>query len=78
VKPVLGSQRLQHILFTETLTAATAGGAVLAALVAGDAAIALEQLSHDAAVADVMGLLRSIFTPQGVAVPEPLQVGWLV
>lgn len=48
---------------------------MLAALVAGDAAITLEQLPHKAAVADVMGLLRSIFTPQGVTVPEPLQVG---
>jgi lysine-specific histone demethylase 1 len=50
------------------------GGAVLAALVAGDAAIALEQLTQERAVADVMELLRSIFTPQGVYVPEPLQV----
>lgn len=54
------------------------GGAVLAALVAGDAAIAFEKLSQDQAVADVMQLLRSIFTPQGVDVPEPLQVGGLL
>lgn len=65
------SQRGRYFLFYAYH--GISGGAVLAALVAGDAAIALEQLPHDDAVADVMGLLRSIFTPQGVAVPEPLQ-----
>lgn len=65
-----------NISQTLGLTAGISGGAVLAALVAGDAAIALEQLPHKAAVADVMGLLRSIFKPQGVTVPEPLQVRW--
>jgi hypothetical protein len=50
------------------------GGAVLAALVAGDAAIQLEKLSQQQAVGEVMCLLRSIYGPQGVDVPDPLQV----
>jgi hypothetical protein len=50
------------------------GGPVLAALVAGDAAIELERLSQQQAVSEVMVLLRSIFGPQGVDVPDPLQV----
>lgn len=50
-----------------------AGGAVLAALVAGDAALAHESSEDDVAVAAVMSLLRGIFSPQGVEVPEPLQ-----
>jgi lysine-specific histone demethylase 1 len=50
------------------------GGAVLTALVAGDAALALEATPQEEAVADVMALLRGIFSPQGVVVPEPLQV----
>jgi lysine-specific histone demethylase 1 len=50
-----------------------AGGAVLAALVAGDAAMAFEQLADDQAVADVLQLLRGIFEPQGKSVPQPLQ-----
>jgi len=50
------------------------GGAVLAALVAGDVALEFERLSQEQAVADVMDLLHSIFTPQGVAVPDPIQV----
>jgi lysine-specific histone demethylase 1 len=51
------------------------GGAVLAALVAGDAAVEFEAKPEAQAVAEVMQLLRGIFEPQGVAVPEPLQVG---
>jgi lysine-specific histone demethylase 1 len=51
------------------------GGAVLAALVAGDAAVEFEAKPEAQAVGEVMQLLRGIFQPQGVAVPEPLQVG---
>jgi hypothetical protein len=51
------------------------GGAVLAALVAGDAAVEFETKPEAQAVGEVMQLLRGIFEPQGVAVPEPLQVG---
>jgi hypothetical protein len=51
------------------------GGSVLAALVAGEAAEKLEGLGDEAATAEVMGVLRGIFGPQGVEVPEPLEVG---
>jgi lysine-specific histone demethylase 1 len=54
------------------------GGAVLAALVAGDAAVEFEAKPEAQAVGEVMTLLRGIFEPQGVAVPEPLQVRGLV
>lgn len=50
------------------------GGAVLAALVAGDAAVEFEAKPEAVAVGEVMALLRGIFGPQGVVVPEPLQV----
>uniref|UniRef100_A0A383WKI0 Amine oxidase domain-containing protein n=1 Tax=Tetradesmus obliquus TaxID=3088 RepID=A0A383WKI0_TETOB len=49
------------------------GGAVLAALVAGDAAVEFEAKPEAVAVGEVMALLRGIFGPQGVVVPEPLQ-----
>lgn len=52
------------------------GGAVLAALIAGDTALAVEQGSQEEAVSEVMELLRGIFRPQGVEVPEPLQVSY--
>lgn len=51
------------------------GGAVLGALVAGDAAISFEQTSQEQSVADLMTLLRSIFSPEKVVVPDPLEVG---
>lgn len=50
------------------------GGAVLAALVAGDAAVAFEQKAEQECVSEVMQLLRGIFGPQGVTVPDPVQV----
>lgn len=53
------------------------GGAVLAALVAGDAAVAFEVQPEQECVDEVMQLLRGIFEPQGVPVPEPLQVSHL-
>lgn len=67
------SQRGLHFMFYAYH--GISGGAVLAALVAGDAAVSLEHLSEEQAVSDVMQLLRSVFTAQGVVVPEPLQVG---
>lgn len=51
------------------------GGCALLALVAGDAAAALEARSEEDVKDDVMAVLRSIYRPQGKAVPEPLQVG---
>jgi lysine-specific histone demethylase 1 len=49
------------------------GGAVLAALVAGDAALRFEKLSPEEAARKVLGVLRGIFAPKGVRVPPPLQ-----
>lgn len=53
---------------------AISGGSVLAALVAGQAAEDLEALEDEQAVGQVLGVLRGIFGPQGVEVPDPLQV----
>jgi lysine-specific histone demethylase 1 len=50
------------------------GGAVLAGLVAGQAAVALEQQKDGDLVQGVLRLLRGIFEPQGVQVPPPLAV----
>jgi lysine-specific histone demethylase 1 len=48
------------------------GGALLGALVAGDAAVDFERRPAPEAVARVMAVLRAIFTPLGVDVPPPL------
>jgi hypothetical protein len=53
---------------------AVSGGSMLAALVAGEAAGALEAGSDADAVAEVVAVLRAIFGPQGVEVPDPLEV----
>lgn len=50
------------------------GGALLAALVAGSAAVALEREEPQAAVGRAMDALRRIFEPRGVEVPAPVQV----
>ena len=47
---------------------------MLAGLVAGQAAQDFEGLGEGQAVQQVMQLLNRIFEPQGVPVPEPLQV----
>lgn len=65
------SRGLYYLFYTYN---AISGGAVLAALVAGDAAVQFEARPQQECVAEVMELLRGIFEPQGVAVPEPLQV----
>ncbi|KAL8264778.1 hypothetical protein R6Q59_022908 [Mikania micrantha] len=49
------------------------GGPLLVALVAGEAAIGFEQLSPVESVNKVMEILKGIFNPKGIAVPEPLQ-----
>jgi hypothetical protein len=51
------------------------GSPVLGALVAGQAALALETCDEKAVVKDVMAFIRRAYEPQGVVVPEPLQVG---
>lgn len=48
---------------------------MLAALVSGEAAEAIEKQPAGAAVAEALAVLRGIFEPQGIQVPTPLQVG---
>lgn len=67
-----GHRGLYYLFYTYN---SISGGAVLAALVAGDAAIVFEQMQEQECVADVMTLLRGMFAPHGVQVPDPLQVG---
>ncbi|KAK3001470.1 hypothetical protein RJ639_020887 [Escallonia herrerae] len=49
------------------------GGPLLVALVAGEAAIKFEQMSPVDAVGRVLTILKGIFSPKGIAVPDPLQ-----
>lgn len=49
------------------------GGPLLVALVAGEAAIEFEKKSPVESVQRVMEILKGIFNPKGIAVPEPLQ-----
>ncbi|XP_071729894.1 lysine-specific histone demethylase 1 homolog 1 [Rutidosis leptorrhynchoides] len=49
------------------------GGPLLVALVAGEAAIEFERMSPVESVNRVMEILKGIFNPKGIAVPEPLQ-----
>ena len=51
-----------------------AGGPLLAALVSGEAAEAIEKQPAGDAVAEALAVLRGIFEPQGIQVPTPLQV----
>ncbi|XP_024386318.1 protein FLOWERINGUS D isoform X2 [Physcomitrium patens] len=53
--------------------AAVAGGPLLVALVAGEAAIAFEATPPIEAVTRVMTILRGIFEPKGIKVPNPVQ-----
>lgn len=50
------------------------GGPLLVALVAGEAAIEFEKVSPVESVERVMDILRGIFYPKGVDVPDPVQV----
>ncbi|XWS14386.1 hypothetical protein CRYUN_Cryun35bG0004800 [Craigia yunnanensis] len=49
------------------------GGALLVALVAGDAAIKFEMMSPVESVKRVLNILRGIFHPKGIVVPDPVQ-----
>lgn len=49
------------------------GGPLLVALVAGDAAIKFETMSPVESVRRVLDILRGIFHPKGIAVPDPVQ-----
>lgn len=49
------------------------GGPLLVALVAGEAAIKFEKMSPVESVNRVLEILRGIFNPKGISVPNPLQ-----
>ncbi|KAJ6684656.1 FLAVIN MONOAMINE OXIDASE [Salix purpurea] len=49
------------------------GGALLIALVAGDAAVKFERMSPVESVKRVLSILRGIFHPKGIVVPDPVQ-----
>lgn len=49
------------------------GGPLLVALVAGEAAIRFEMMSPVESVKRVLGILKDIFNPKGIVVPDPVQ-----
>ncbi|XP_020202462.1 lysine-specific histone demethylase 1 homolog 1 [Cajanus cajan] len=51
------------------------GGPLLVALVAGEAAIRFEMMSPLESVRRVLDILKDIFNPKGIVVPDPVQVG---
>ncbi|KNA18637.1 hypothetical protein SOVF_068780 isoform A [Spinacia oleracea] len=53
--------------------ATVAGGPLLLALVAGEAAYKFESMPPTDAVTHVLQILRGIYEPQGITVPEPIQ-----
>ncbi|KAL3635317.1 Lysine-specific histone demethylase 1 1 [Castilleja foliolosa] len=50
-----------------------AGGPLLIALVAGEAAVKFEMMSPVESVNRVLEILKGIFSPKGIAVPDPVQ-----
>ncbi|XP_022765460.1 protein FLOWERING LOCUS D [Durio zibethinus] len=65
------SHRGEFFLFYSYAT--VAGGPLLLALVAGEAAHRFETLPPTDAVTQVLQILKGIYEPQGITVPEPLQ-----
>lgn len=65
------SKRGEFFLFYSY--SSVSGGPLLVALVAGEAAIEFEKLSPVESVGRVMDILRGIFYPKGVDVPDPVQ-----
>lgn len=65
------SNRGEFFLFYSYAT--VAGGALLIALVAGEAAHKFETMPPTDAVTKVLQILKGIYEPQGVEVPEPIQ-----
>ncbi|KAG0457410.1 hypothetical protein HPP92_022567 [Vanilla planifolia] len=65
------SRRGEFFLFYSYAT--VAGGPLLIALVAGEAAHSFESMPPTDAVAAVLQILRGIYEPQGIDVPDPLQ-----
>ncbi|CAL9754074.1 unnamed protein product [Musa acuminata subsp. burmannicoides] len=65
------SKRGEFFLFYGYHT--VSGGAVLIALVAGEAALNFEHSDPVASLHSVLGILRGIYGPKGVFVPDPIQ-----
>lgn len=65
------SRRGEFFLFYSY--ASVSGGALLIALVAGEAAINFESMDPNDAVERILEILRGIYGPRGVVVPEPVQ-----
>ena len=66
------SQRGEFFLFYSY--SSVSGGPLLVALVAGESAIKFEKSSPVDTVERVLNVLRGIFSPKGIDVPDPLQV----
>uniref|UniRef100_A0A0E0AQQ7 SWIRM domain-containing protein n=1 Tax=Oryza glumipatula TaxID=40148 RepID=A0A0E0AQQ7_9ORYZ len=65
------SKRGEFFLFYSYHT--VSGGAVLIALVAGEAALEFEKVDPAVALHRVLGILKGIYGPKGVTVPDPIQ-----
>ncbi|RLN03500.1 hypothetical protein C2845_PM13G02760 [Panicum miliaceum] len=65
------SKRGEYFLFYSYHT--VSGGAVLIALVAGEAALEFEKVDPVVALHRVLAILRGIYGPKGVTVPDPIQ-----
>ncbi|CAO2205716.1 unnamed protein product [Urochloa humidicola] len=64
-------KRGEYFLFYSYHT--VSGGAVLIALVAGEAALEFEKVDPVVALHRVLAILRGIYGPKGVTVPDPIQ-----
>ncbi|KAG6774791.1 hypothetical protein POTOM_022162 [Populus tomentosa] len=60
-------------LFLFNSCSSVSGGALLIALVAGDAAVEYETMSPVESVKRVLVILRGVFHPKGIFVPDPVQ-----
>ncbi|KAJ7568219.1 hypothetical protein O6H91_01G023800 [Diphasiastrum complanatum] len=65
------SRRGEFFLFYSY--AAVSGGPLLIALVAGEAAINFERMPPLQAIQRVLTILRAIYEPRGISVPDPIQ-----
>ncbi|KAK8968971.1 hypothetical protein KSP40_PGU012336 [Platanthera guangdongensis] len=65
-------QRGEFFLFYSY--SSVSGGPLLVALVAGESAITFEKAPPKEPVERALGVLRDIFAPKGIQVPDPLQV----
>ncbi|KAF0901010.1 hypothetical protein E2562_037425 [Oryza meyeriana var. granulata] len=65
------SKRGEFFLFYSYHT--VSGGAVLVALVAGEAALEFEKVDPAVTLHRVLGIIKGIYGPKGVTVPDPIQ-----